>query len=236
MIDKINNFRAIAIYGVVGSGKTALTFKFLEQLSKEKEVYFVKFPKVNLLEKFGYNNLYSFEEIVRVSNCVVVFDEAQLPSGTSQYKKEKMLIGLLSLARQRDITLIIATSDTRAFTQRVEAYFDLWILKDIEPKTIKQRSILRGIISDNTTISPDEFSLNVNEYVSYCRSCPELNGRHTFDLPLEWSNELSKPYAITTEEKLQKNTTKKDSKENKKVEVYYGEVNKLPNPKVERFK
>jgi|TARA_Y100000034_G_scaffold70935_1_gene85491 hypothetical protein len=193
---KLSNFdkiKTIAIYGDTGTGKTALSFKLLE-LFKDRAVYFVKYPKPYLLKKFGYNNLNSLEDFERLRNCVVYLDEPQLILKIYDKKANSVIAKLCSLTRQRDIILILSSSDTRVFTRHNESYIDLWLIKDLDYSMVKQRSKIQQIIKENTFISSEGFKLNDNEFVSYSRKMFNYNGRHIFKLIDSWNEELSKPY------------------------------------------
>lgn len=191
-------FRAIAIFGNTGSGKTAYCYKLLSQFKEAgKDVYFIKHPKPELLSQFGYNNLNGLEDVARLSGCVIYWDEPQLYNDVPEYKRDLMIAKILSLARQRDITFIISSSDTRTFTKRVEAYFDMWCVKDCEYSMTKQRSMLRNIMLRNSVITPEELNLAKNEVIVYNRKFVGINGLHTFSLIPQWCEALSKPYNIS---------------------------------------
>jgi hypothetical protein len=108
------------------------------------------------------------------------------------------LVKLTSLCRQKEITFIFSTSDTRWVNRSVEAYVDTWIVKDLEYGMVKQGSLIKKIIQKYTFISPDGFRLNDNEFLLYNRKFPEMSGRDSFDLPKFWSDEYSKPYKTAT--------------------------------------
>lgn len=215
MIENFNvdKYKAIAIFGDTGTGKTALAYRLLALSSKK--VYFIKHPNPALLKPFGYQNLRTIEEIARLQDVTIYMDEPQLYGDVQEYQRDLILAKILSLARQRNITLIISSSDTRTFGKRVEAYFDLWIIKDCEYSMTKQRSMIRKIIQSNSFITPEELRLETNEFLLYNRSKPEINGRHTFEMISAWSDDISRPYKLLdnevifeTREKLVENSSK----------------------------
>lgn len=203
--EAVKKLKAIGVFGTTGSGKTALVFKLLEQFNRP--VYFVRHPKPELIEVFGYQNLLSLDEIERLSDCVIYWDEPSTYLSVSDFKKNQIICKIMSLARQRNITLIVSSSDTRAFIKGTEAYIDGWIVKDIEYSMTKQRSQIRKVIQDNSLISPEDFRLNVNEFLFYSRNLRDMNGKHTFELPEGWTEELSTPYNCV---KTVKNNCKKE--------------------------
>lgn len=218
----INQFKSIAVLGNTGSGKTALVFKLLEQANRP--VYFIKYPKPELLAQFNYNNLASIDAISRLSNCIIYFDEPQLYTNCAEYKRDMLLVKILSLARQRNITFIVSSADTRTFGKRVEAFIDLWLIKDVEFGMCKQRSMVRQILQDNAIVTPEEISLQKHEFLAHNRTFLELNGRHTFTLIDKWSEALSKPYLFgmpnySETQKLTENSQKTHEKLTEKTDT-----------------
>jgi len=202
-LDKV---RTIAIYGNTGTGKTSLAFNILQLYKDDKKIYLIKHPKPELLEEFGYKNLRSLEELERLQDCVIYWDEPQLTTSIYDKKSNSIIAKVCSLARQRNITIIISSSDTRVFTKSNEAYFDLWLILDVDYTMVKQGSKIRKAIKDNAILEPEGFRLEVGEFISESRKLMELNGKHTYNLPKNWSEELSKPYY----------NAKKSAKENAK--------------------
>jgi hypothetical protein len=186
--------RSIIILGTIGSGKTALAFKILSHLSQLKPVFWIAHPKPQLLDKFGYECLESVEDIECLENSIIVYDEPQLSLNISDRQRDFALARVLSLSRQRGNTLIMMTSDTRLLSPKVEAYLETWCIKDIEYAKTKQRGIARHIIQKNCLISPEGFGAKENEFLLECPDF-KFNGRWTYPLIPEWSEELSKPYA-----------------------------------------
>ena len=206
----LDEVRTIAVYGDCGSGKTALVYKILKEF-KDKPIYFIKHPKPELIEKLGYKNIRSIENLEKLQDCVVYYDEPQLTTNIYDNKTNSIIAKVCSLARQRNITLIISSSDTRVFTKHNESYFDLWLIKDVDYSMVKNGSKIRKAIKDNSILDPDGFSLEQNEFISESRKLSELNGKHAFELIKEWNDELSKPYYKTA-----KNSPKKKIEEKRK--------------------
>ena len=195
--EKLSEFRCIAIFGNTGSAKTSLAFRILEDLGTERQIYLLKHPNFKVIQEKGlpYKLLNTIEEIAHLDNSVILFDEPQLYLTCSEYKRDVIMARLLSLARQRNLTLIICSSDTRTFGKRVEAYFDLWLIKDCEFAMVKQRSQIRAILASAALISPEEVSISKNSFLCHNRKFPELNGWHEFDMIASWDDSLSKPYS-----------------------------------------
>jgi len=142
--ENLEKIKIIAIYGDIGTGKTALAYLIINLL--KKPVYFLKHPKPEIIEKLGYTNLASLEEIERLQDCVIFWDEPQLTSPIYDKKANRIVANVCSLARQLNITLVIASSDTRVFTKHNEAYFDLWCVKDVDFEMVKQGSKIKKAI------------------------------------------------------------------------------------------
>ncbi len=215
--ENLEKIKIIDIYGDTGTGKTGLAYKIIELFNKK--VYFLKHPKPEIIEKIGYQNLTSLEEIERLQDCIIFWDEPQLSTPIHDKKTNRIIANVCSLARQLSITLIIASSDTRVFTKHNEAYFDLWLIKDVDFEMIKQGSKIRKAIKNNSRFEPSGFRLEDNEFVAESRKLREFNGKHTFKLPKIWSEEHSKPYRNSernSERKCEKTRVKKVRKKQRK--------------------
>ena len=193
--ENLKKVKTIAIYGDIGTGKTALAYKILEII--DKPVYFIKHPKPELLKAFNYANLHSIEELERLQDVCIYWDEPQLTTSIYDRKTNSVIAKVCSLARQLNITMIISSSDTRVFTRHNEAFFDVWLIKDVDYEMVKNGSKIKKAIRDNVKFDPSGFRLLINEYISYSRKLRKFNGKHTFTLPKNWSDELSKPYRGT---------------------------------------
>ncbi len=188
-----NGSKSIAVFGKVGSGKTALVYSILT-FFKDKQVYFFRHPRQELIEKMGFKNLDSLENMEKMSDCVIYIDEPQLHFGIYDRKSNAVIGRICSLARQLDITLVISSSDTRVFGKCNEAFFDTWILKDLDYDMVKNGSKIKKVIKKHTFIAPEGFQLDVNELIMENTNDSSLNGKYTFELPSEFTDEHSKAY------------------------------------------
>lgn len=211
----LERIKTIAIYGDTGTGKTALAYKIIGQFNKK--VYFLKHPRPEIIEKFGYINLTSLEEVERLHDCVIFWDEPQLTTAIYDKKSNRIIANVCSLARQLNITLIIASSDTRVFTKYNEAYFDLWLIKDVDYEMVKQGSKIKKAIKNNSKFEPSGFRLEDNEFVAESRKLREFNRKHTFTLPKIWTEEHSMPYRDSERNSERGGEKKKVKKVRKKV-------------------
>jgi hypothetical protein len=190
----INNVTSIAVVGRRGSGKTALCFLLLGYA--EKPVYVYRYPKPELVKKLGYKIIFSLDELYRMHDCIVYLIEPQHFIKSYDKKANDNLLELLSLARQNNLTLLMDTSDTRFITRGLEAFIDVWMIKDIEPDLVKQGSLAKKIIKRNTFGDVDGFKKFPSQFLFYSRDYPQYEGTHEFDLPSFFDESYSKPFRI----------------------------------------
>ena len=193
--ENLSKVKTIGIFGDTGTGKTALAYRIIKERGL-KEVYFIKHPRPEVIEKLGFENLMNLEELDKLSDCLIFWDEPQLSSGIYDKKTNSIIAKVCSLSRQRNITIIIVSSDTRIFTKHNEAYIDLWLVKDCDFSMVKQRSKIWKIIKDNSILDPQGFRLEINEFLAESRKLKRINRKYTFELIKEWNDDLSKPYGL----------------------------------------
>ena len=186
--------KVILIWGDTGSGKTSLSMNIISHLKTKKPVYVYKHPNPKLIKQIGFNNMYNISELSRMANCVVAIDEPQLVFPIDDKKSNTFLMKLYTLARQKDITIVLSTSDSRWVTKGTESFVNSWFVKDGEPELLKNGSRLKTIIKNNSLFGLIDFKLNVNEFLYYDRDNPEIGGRYTFKPTKFWNDDLSNPY------------------------------------------
>ena len=192
--EAFKKIHTIAIYGDIGTGKTSLAYWILNNL-KDKPIYFLRHPKPKLIEKLGYKNLHNIQLMETTENIILYLDEPQLLLSINDHKTNSIIARICSLARQRNITLIISSSDTRVFTKYNEAYFDIWLIKDVDFSMVKNGSKIKYAIKNYCQIDPTGFRLDKNEFLFHSRKFPELCDRKfTFSKPNCFTEEHSKPY------------------------------------------
>lgn len=194
-LDECLHTSCICILGHRGSGKSALAAYLMSQV-KDRPCYVFDHATPELVEEQGWKNLYRIEEIYRLQNCVIWADEVQLTIPTLDKRANEGLAKLLSIARHRDITLILSTSDSRWVTRGLESWVDCWVVKDCEASLLKNGSLAKKIIKQFVVVSPEEFRLEKNEFLFYYRERPSLDGLHTAPLPDFWDMRWSKPFSL----------------------------------------
>ena len=139
--------KVISVVGNTGSGKTASCYNILNSI-KDKQKYIVDHPFPQALEGTGVLNLpnINFEE---VTDSVIWIDEPQLVFPKGEKKNNDALMQMCSLARQRDVTLMVSTSDTRWINRGLESYIDTWLIKNLDFNLVKQGSITQKIPAAN---------------------------------------------------------------------------------------
>lgn len=190
----IDNITSLAVVGRRNSGKTALAYHVLGHA--KKPVYFFRHPKPHIVRALGYHILHNFEQITKLSDCVVYIDEPQLFIKKYDKKANDGLLELLSIARQRNVCIVLSSSDTRFITKGLEAYIDVWLVKDIETELVKRGSLVSKIIRKNAIIDADGFTQAQAQFLFYSRDYPQWDGQHEFNLPTFWSEAHSKPFSL----------------------------------------
>jgi hypothetical protein len=183
--------RCVYILGGRGSGKSSLSH-FIADKFKGQDVWVFRHPREDLLPQ-GYRVAYDLGQLERVENCVFWIDEPQLHIPNGDKKNNDALQRIMSIARHRDITLIVSTCDPRAVNRGVEALFDVIIVLDIDPFALKQGSTPKNLIR-KYALSIDGWRMQRGEGLLACRERPEQEGRFTFAKPDYYTDELSKAY------------------------------------------
>jgi energy-coupling factor transporter ATP-binding protein EcfA2 len=187
--------KVICVLANTGSGKTALSHRVADALHEAtgRRVFVYRHPTPQILPTH-YDVLYRFGDIEHLRDAILLLDEPQLTIPIQDKQQNTAMLKLFSLCRQRNITVILTTSDTRYVTRGMEAYVDEWLLKDLEPSMVKQGSMAKKIIKDNVLLSVDGYVCGVDEFVRYNRKTPQFNGRHKFALPSYWTKNHSTPF------------------------------------------
>jgi hypothetical protein len=193
-----NKAKVIAVVGHTGSGKTASCYNIMDSM-KGRSKYIVDHPFPEALAGTGIENIpnVNFED---VCDSAVWIDEPQLVFPKGEKKSNDALMMMCSLARQRDVTLMFSTSDTRWINRGMESYVDTWLIKNLDFNLVKQGSITQKIIKQKYyNIMPSSFRLENSEGILYSPSQLERPVKVNIPLPRYWSEKLSKPYKFSTQ-------------------------------------
>ena len=165
----IPQLRTVFVTADLGEGKTSFSYYLLDKLKETMDVWIFKHPNPSLIEKIGFKNMLEIDELENLNDIALYIDEPQIVFPKYEKRGSIILNKLLSLVRQKDIVLILSTSDTRYITSAEEFYVSTFIIKKTE-------------------------NIKINEYVLYSKKMKKLNGKYSFDLPKYWNDELSKPF------------------------------------------
>lgn len=193
------NATAIAIVGHRGTGKTALACHLLDEVDGRKPVWVYQHPKPELIDSRGWHNMYRLETLYDLDNVVVWLDEPQLSIQKLDKRSNDGLQRLLSIARHRDLTLVLSTCDTRWITRALESYIDRWLVKDIDITLAKQGSTLKRIYQKYAVCDPTEVRLKRSEYLDYSWESSGPIEKRTFSPPSWFDDSWSKPYSLKHE-------------------------------------
>lgn len=186
--------KSIALLGGTRSGKTSLACALVDKLKKYKPIYWFSHPKPELLKEQGFRQLESLEELTILHDSVVVIDEAQLYITKHEKKNNDLLLKILTLASQRNITLILITQVSQFINKRLESLIDVWFVKDIDYNTLKNGSQSKRMIQDYSQFDAEFFRLKVNEFLYFSRNFDLFERKGTFKMVSWFDDRWSKPY------------------------------------------
>jgi hypothetical protein len=183
----------ISIVGRRGSGKSALGFSLLENISaKTKRKAFVMGVDQNLIPKW----IDSVKDIEEVDNGgLLLIDEGAISfsSRESMSKKNRQLGKLLAIARHKDLTLIFITQNTGMMDKNVLNLTDTLIFKE---GSLLQEKMERRAMKDFYEKSHKELNQipkDKRKAYSYVFD-DEFEGLIKTDLPSFWSSKVSKSH------------------------------------------
>jgi hypothetical protein len=183
----------ISIVGRRGSGKSALGFSLLENISaKTKRRAFVMGVDQKLIPKW----IDSVEDIEEVDNGgLLLIDEGAISfsSRESMSKKNRQLGKLLAIARHKDLTLIFITQNTGMMDKNVLNLTDTLIFKE---GSLLQEKMERRAMKDFYEKSSKELNKipkDKRKAYSYVFD-DEFEGLIKTDLPSFWSSKVSKSH------------------------------------------
>ena len=185
-----NHSLIILITGKRGSGKTALGFKLLEVVRGKRKAYYLGEGK---LPKF----IKKVSDIKDVrNNSILLVDEAAITySSRSSMKQSNKILGeLMTIARHKNLSLIIITQNSAMIDLNVMRLSDTIIFK--EPSLLQSRFERKSIL-DLFRKAEEQFKKieSKDRKKHFYVIDDEFEGILDFSLPNFWSDKISKSFA-----------------------------------------
>ena len=208
-------FRCVII-GKAGSGKSALGHFLLETFHYQKKVFLFKFPqdKVKLLPNY-IGVLTTLEKLPPDSICLI--DESYLlyfSRNSMTGERNKSLLEMLGLFRQRNCSLIFITQNTGLMDKNIISLTDYIIVKELTKLQIEfERPEIKQLLQ-KVTERFAKISGNKEKYSYVITTKGDFEDLVENALPSYWSKELSNAYSsnFTFEEKPGMNITLEEKK------------------------
>jgi len=186
-----NDSLIILIIGKRGSGKTSLGMKFLEFFHKtaKRRCYTLGYEKTRF--PWWIKKVSSLDKIP--NNSIALFDEGAILFSARDSMKNinKELSKIMTIARHKNLTLILITQNSAMIDLNVLRLADTLLLK--EPSLLQskfERKVLRDIYE---TIIPTFTELKEKKSHYYVWD-DEFQGLVNYSLPDFWSEKISKSF------------------------------------------
>lgn len=180
----------ILITGKRGSGKTALGFKLLEALSKRRKAHYLGKTKLPWFIK-------QVKDIKEVkNNSVVLIDEAAISysSRDSMKKSNKLLGGLMLIARHKNLSLILVTQNSAMLDLNVIRLSDTLLFK--EPSLLQARFERKSILDLFKKAEGYFKKIPAEDRKKYFYVVDdEFEGMLSYSLPEFWNERISKTFS-----------------------------------------
>jgi len=138
-LDKV---RSLAIIGNMDSGKTNLMFYYGNSYKGSRKKYLFGYPK----EIEGYKSLFSWEDLLKVRDGIILMDEISSFIKVYDHKSNYNLMELISLFAHKNNTLIFTTQLSQFINRGVEAFIDCWAIKRIDLEMLKNGCKAKRVI------------------------------------------------------------------------------------------
>jgi hypothetical protein len=162
MID-LDRIRSLAIIGNLDQGKTNLLFYYGNSYKGTRKKYLFGYPK----EMEGYTSLYSWEDLLKIRDGIILIDEINTFIKIYDKKKNYQLMELISLFAHKNNTLIFTTQLSQFINRGVEAFIDCWAIKRLDLETLKNGSKPKRIIQRLNYPKKNEWVLDLEQNEFY---------------------------------------------------------------------
>ncbi len=218
----------ILILGAQGTGKSCLAFWFLEIMRYRGRCYVYRLPEEgkSLIPPW-IGILQELDDAPPGS--IILIDEAHLicPSRESQTKANREIARFMSLARQKDITLVFVAQESRHVEKNITSGINALVLKKPAPLQAElDRSFLRSYLLKAQHVFKGK-SDAASKSFSYICFCPSgFEGVLENAKPSFWTEKLSHIFASGHLGKIERPAQQLSSEEKKKrarkLRDYYG--------------
>jgi ABC-type phosphate transport system substrate-binding protein len=179
------------IIGKRGSGKTSLGMKLLEffRYSGIRKCYVVGYASTKL--PAWMKKVESIEKAPE--NAVVLIDEGAIGyfSRDSMKQANKMLSKIMTIARHKNLTVIIITQNSAMLDINVLRLADTLVFK--EPSLLQSRFERKALKDMFEKVAPHFKKLNEPKANFYVWD-DDFEGLLSYDLPAFWSDEISRSF------------------------------------------
>lgn len=179
-----NNFLVI---GKKGSGKTALGFKLLEDISLFRKAYVFRFPMPKLLKKlpFECENITSMKQLGNLTDGVCLIDEAHRYFDVLNKSVNEELKELLANSRQNNVSFVFVTHNSYFITRGIFSYIDARIIKEVnEGHWETDRPHMKKLYS----------KINIDKPGDYFIDSDYMRGKKKFELMNWYDKEFTTAY------------------------------------------
>lgn len=218
----------ILILGAQGTGKSCTAFWLLEIMRYRGRCYVYRLPEEgrSLIPPW-IGILQELDDAPPGS--IILIDEAHLicPSRESQTRANREIARFMSLARQKDITLIFVAHESRHLEKNITSGINILVLKKPAPLQAElDRSFLRGYLLKAQHVFKEKSDAVSRSFSYVCFSPSGFEGVLENAKPSFWTEKLSHIFALghlgKMERPAQQLSNEEKKKRARKLRDYYG--------------